>query len=56
MEKKLSDIYNILVIDPKKAEEIALTFYQNSNEQIEKDELNWARAYALVELKRFNEA
>lgn len=56
MEKKLSEIYNLLVTDPKKAEEKALTFSQKSNEQSEKDELNWARAYALVELKRFVEA
>lgn len=56
MEKKISEIYNLLISDPKKAEEIALTFSQNSNEQSEKDELNWARAYALVELKRFDEA
>ena len=56
MKNQISKIYNLLATDPKQAEELALAFSQNSIEQVEKDELNWARAYALVELKRFDEA
>lgn len=56
MKNQISEIYNLLATDPKQAEETAFAFSQNSNEQVEKDELNWARAYALVELKRFDEA
>lgn len=56
MKNQISEIYNLLATDPKQAEEIAFAFSQNSNIQTEKDELNWVRAYALVELKRFDEA
>lgn len=56
MKNQISKIYNLLATDPIQAEEMALAFSQNSIDQVEKDELNWARAYALVELKRFEEA
>lgn len=56
MKNQISEIYNLLATDPKQAEEIAFEFSQKSNTQVEKDELNWARAYALVELKQFDEA
>lgn len=56
MKNQISKIYNLLATDPKQAEEIAFTTSLQSKDQSEKDELNWARAYALVELKRFDEA
>ncbi|WP_413291194.1 hypothetical protein [Bdellovibrio sp. HCB337] len=52
----ISEVYQILGVDPQRANELALEGLQEAKDQNQKDSLNWVRAYALVEMKEFAEA
>ncbi|QLY26318.1 tetratricopeptide repeat protein [Bdellovibrio sp. KM01] len=54
--KMTEDIYEMLVASPEEANKMALLLLQSVHSQEEKDSINWARAFALVEMKEFPEA
>lgn len=51
-----SEIYNLLATSPDAAEKRARELFEVASDQGERDQINWARAYALVELRRFEQA
>ena len=50
------DIYEMLTASPEEANKMALLLLQSAHTQDQKDSINWARAFALVEMKEFSEA
>lgn len=56
MKNKIAEIYELLDTNPKDADQLAINYILESNDQNEIDELNWARAYTLVALKNYAEA
>lgn len=52
----IAEIYQTLSLDPQKANEMAFESLKEATDQNQKDDINWARAYALVEMKMFSEA
>ena len=56
MKNRIAVIYELLDANPKDANLLAISYVSESNDQNEIDELNWARAYALVALKNYIEA
>ncbi|QDK44494.1 hypothetical protein DOM22_04635 [Bdellovibrio sp. ZAP7] len=54
--KMTEEIYEMLVASPEEANKMALLLLQSVHSQEEKDSINWARAFALVEMKEFPEA
>lgn len=56
MKNKIAELYKLLDTNPKDADQLAINYISESNDQNEIDELNWARAYALVALNNYIEA
>lgn len=54
--KSISTIYDLISSSPNEAQLLALDMLEDMDDQADKDDINWAMAYALVELKRFDEA
>ncbi|WP_413560320.1 hypothetical protein [Bdellovibrio sp. HCB209] len=54
--KVTEEIYEMLTASPEEANKMALLLLQSARTQEQKDSINWARAYALVELKEYSEA
>jgi tetratricopeptide (TPR) repeat protein len=54
--KMTEEIYEMLVASPEEANKMALLLLQSAHTQEQKDSINWARAFALVEMKEFSEA
>ena len=52
----MSELFELLAVSPNEAEQKAIVLLQSAKSQEERDSINWARGYALVELKRFAEA
>jgi tetratricopeptide (TPR) repeat protein len=52
----INDIFELLAVSPLEANNKALVLLNSAISQEEMDSINWARAYALVELKQFNMA
>lgn len=51
-----SEIFELLATSPTEAEQRSLVLLRSAKSQEERDSINWARGYALVELKRFSDA
>lgn len=56
IEDSLDLIYTLLEEDPAKAEAAAVEARASASSPEDRDKLDWVRAYALVDLKRFSEA
>lgn len=54
--KITEEIYQMLLASPEEANKMAMLHLQSAHTQEEKDSINWARAFALVEMKEFTEA
>ncbi|UYL07327.1 hypothetical protein B9G69_009740 [Bdellovibrio sp. SKB1291214] len=54
--KMTEEIYQMLVASPEEANKMAMLHLQSAHSQEEKDSINWARAFALVEMKEYAEA
>lgn len=54
--KVTEEIYQMLIASPEDANKMAILHLQSVHSQEEKDSINWARAFALVEMKEFAEA
>lgn len=52
----VNEIYELLSIAPQEANSKAISLLESAKSQEDKDSINWARAYALVELNEFVEA
>lgn len=50
------EIYELLGVSPEEANAKALDLLNSAQTQDERDAINWARGYALVELKKFGDA
>lgn len=50
------EIFELLSVSPQQANSKAINLLESAKSQEDKDSINWARAYALVELKEFVEA
>ncbi|WP_413577999.1 hypothetical protein ACLVWU_05705 [Bdellovibrio sp. HCB290] len=54
--ESVSAIYELLGVSPEQADQKARSLLLSAKTQADKDSINWARGFALVELKKFNEA
>jgi len=52
----VNEIFELLSVSPQEANSRAISLLESAKSQEDKDSINWARAYVLVELKEFVEA